>query len=246
MTGLDDVRIDGASSRCGIDASHRAVSDEHNLWAYAGTSVRDLAAPVLASALIAIVPNASACVPHRRKNRPSAAREQDDHGHTIPRQCHSANPARTGQCRRNDDPNHRPVRSVSGAAARLGGLQGGTEPRHHSLRDLSGARPGPGASGIRLCGVAAAVSDRRGLCPGRPVRGAGSLRIEPPARTRRAAVRVGRARGAALALVRRHAGAGYAVAGVVRDLGGDRAGDLRRGVRLWRRLRYLRSSPARC
>jgi hypothetical protein len=37
------VHIGGGSSRCGIGASHRAVSDEHNLWAYAGTSVRDLA-----------------------------------------------------------------------------------------------------------------------------------------------------------------------------------------------------------
>ena len=50
--------------------------------------------------------------------------------------------------------------------------------------------------------------------------------------TRRTGLRVGRARGAALAVVRRHARARHAAAGAVRDLGRDRAGDLRRGVRL--------------
>ena len=46
------------------------------------------------------------------------------------------------------------------------------------------------------------------------------------------ASRMGCGRGAALALVRRHAGARRAAAGAVRDLGGHRAGDLRGGVRL--------------
>ena len=50
--------------------------------------------------------------------------------------------------------------------------------------------------------------------------------------TRRAGNRVGCARGAALAFVRRDARARRAAAGAVRDLGRDRASDLCRGVRL--------------
>ena len=50
--------------------------------------------------------------------------------------------------------------------------------------------------------------------------------------TRRTGNRLGRARGAALAVVRRDARARRAAAGAVRDLGGDRAGDLHRRVRL--------------
>ena len=50
--------------------------------------------------------------------------------------------------------------------------------------------------------------------------------------TRRTGDRMGCARGAALAVVRRHARARRAAAGVVRDLGGHRAGHLYRRVRL--------------
>ena len=46
------------------------------------------------------------------------------------------------------------------------------------------------------------------------------------------ATRMGCARGAALAVVRRDARARRSAAGIVRDLGGHRAGDLHRGVRL--------------
>ena len=50
--------------------------------------------------------------------------------------------------------------------------------------------------------------------------------------TRRTADRMGCVRGAALAVVRRHARARRAAAGAVRDLGRDRAGDLHRSLRL--------------
>ena len=53
-------------------------------------------------------------------------------------------------------------------------------------------------------------------------------------------------RGAALAVVRRHARARHAAAGAVRDLGRHRAGDLRRGVRLRSRRPEFRISPAAC
>ncbi len=78
------------------------------------------------------------------------------------------------------------------AATWLGRFQGGAKPRHHSLRDLSLARPRPGASGIWLFRLAAAVSDRRWLCPDRSVCSTRPLRIEPPPRTRRGAFGVGR------------------------------------------------------
>ena len=125
-----------------------------------------------------------------------------------------------------------PVRSRRRAASRLGGFQGGAKPRHHPLRDLSGARTGAGATGAGLFGVAAAVSARGRFCPARPVRGTRPLRTELSARTRRRGVGLACDRGAALAVVRRHARARHAAAGAVRDLGRHRAGDLRRDLRL--------------
>src|ERR1017187_4542769 len=125
-------------------------------------ATRPASVSVFASGLIVIVSAHGRFPPSTGAK--SGGKGDNDHGHTIPRQCHATGSARPGRgwaCYQN----HRHVRPLPGAAALPGGFLSGAEPRHHPLHDLSGARTGAGAHGAWLFGAAAAVSAGGGLCP---------------------------------------------------------------------------------